>query len=598
MGHRVESKPADQRFRSLLASTFSGKGILVQAVTYQFALPAIANVPLPEIVPDPITLDTDASQHDVLPAETEIPATQFSPVATQISQPAANHSVPASQLSLESEGPAVTIVPLAALAEPPQKSALAKPFPRKIAPLPPSSLEQPHFETIPPAENFQPPVISDAYTEITYIPSTDSESLELSEELSEPEEATELDAEEFSWFSIGGLTEKEKPQKLAFVTQFEVPVTPEEEALPVLIAGPQDLNPGLNNPSAPDQEPDNSPEFNDPLFDNSPAEPAFSPDNGLPPAESAPAENIPVEPFVEPADEERKAFIQWNELDIETSSDFNNFGESSWSVLPTLSGQLANGNQIGITSGFSQFEQTDFESVSHIPLTLSWQGDINDVKLQASGGVDFFNRLPTDTHASATLTTPIGQDSFVSVSVEQGPYLANAQTLENEISRWHYGPELYWQISPELSLFSKVRLGNYSDGNWEQQSFSRLERKIGETASVALNFTNQSFQRSVENTSGYFSPRDFLVATAELAWQEQIADELSCGLLGSVGQQRLAGEWALAYSGQALCTVDIGSALQIDLGYQFSNVSNDQSALVDDSAYSNQQIIGGIRVRF
>ena len=588
MGHRVESKSADQRFRSLLASTFSGKGILVQAVTYQFALPAIANVPLPEAVPDPTAPDTDASQYDVLPAGTEIdPVTQFSPGAPQNSQPA-HHPVPAGQLSLKSEEPAVTLVPLAALAEPPPQES-------EIASLP-QSLEQPYFETIPPTESLQPPVTSEAHTEITYIPSTDSEHLDLSEESSEPEEATELDAGEFSWFSIGGLTEKEKEksQKLAFVTQFEAPAIAEEEALPVLIAGPQDLNPGLSNPSAPAQEPDSSPEFNDPLFDNAPAEPAFSPDNGLPP----PAENIPVEPFVEPTDEERKAFIQWNGLDIETNSDFNNFGESSWSVLPTLSGQLANGNQIGITSGFNQFNQSDFESVSHIPLTLSWQGDINDVQLQVSGGIDFFNRLPADTHASTTLTTPIGQDSFVSVSVEQGPYLFNAQTLENEISRWHYGPELYWQISPELSLFSKVRLGNYSDGNWEQQSFSRLERKIGETASVALNVINQSFQRSVENTSGYFSPRDFLVATAELAWQEQIADPLSCGLLGSVGQQRLAGEWALAYSGQALCTVDIGSALQVDLGYQFNNVSNDQSALVDDSAYSNQQIIGGIRVRF
>ena len=184
------------------------------------------------------------------------------------------------------------------------------------------------------------------------------------------------------------------------------------------------------------------------------------------------------------------------------------------------------------------------------------------------------------------------------MSVEQGSFLFNAQTLENDISRWQYGPDLYWEISPKITLFSKLRIGNYSDGNFEQQSFSRIERKIGEDATVALNLTNQSFQENVEQTSGYFSPRDFLVAAAEMSWQEKITDGLSCGLSGSVGQQRLAGEWALAYSAQALCSVDIASALQIDLGYRFSNVSKDQSALAEDSAFSNQQIIGGIRVRF
>ena len=541
IGHRFESTPPSLRLRNLLANTFSGKSLLVQAITYPVALPAIASPPpgiaeppSPTAVIDPAPQDVEVDIYAILPAE-PAPA---NPLQARFVQP--------------------PLVPEIAAAPP-------------VALIPAYQLNH----STPPAP-----------TAPTLIESSNERALP-----EEPETVPEpvAEPEEFSWFELNGLTAKDNPQKQAFVTRLEEPISTAEPEVPILLAGPQDLNPGFSNP-----EPEAPAVPNDPILNNPTAEPPFQPDNNLPqPAESIPIENTPAEPD----SQEQEAFLELTDLEVGINSDANNFGQSNWSILPTLNAQLANGDRLSLTTGLAQFNQTDFDTVSHTPVTLGWQTDIGDVQLATRAGIDLFNRLSADTHASAIATAPIGQDATIAVAVDQGPYLFNAQTLENEISRWQYGPEVYWQIAPKLSLFSKVRFGNYSDGNAEQQSFSRLERTIGEDASVALNFINQSFRRNAETTSGYFSPRDFIVATAEMSWREQIAPGLNCSLLGSIGQQRLDGDWAVAYSGRALCTVDIGPA-QIDLGYQLSNVSDEQSALIDDTTYSNQQVIGGIRVNF
>ena len=648
MRQRFESWSGNRRVRSLLSRTVShtvsGKGLLVQAITYQFALPAIANAPTAIAVLDPAPSDLSADIHNSLPSDFVL-ANDISDHAI-----ASPREISSDRFVLANPAPdnlATTLVPAAALAEPdpqplsytahtdaePESFYQTEALPYPVEPNHPvESLNYPTaFPTYPtefptyPTEFPTYPIEQIAHRGLNSEPNTEPD-IELSAESDvnpdinpdikpdtelnkrpdrEPEalphSETEIEDSEFSWFSIGDLIEQDNSQKVAFATQLAAPATTEGDSFPLLIAGPQDFNPALSNPSEslPTQSPSDSPNFDNPLLENAPSD-AFPPDSNLPsPIEPAPIEEIPAEPFSdEPSPSEQNPFVQWDDLEVGINSEFNNFGESSWSILPVLNGRLANGNQVKIASGFRQFEQDNFESVGHVPLTLGWKGNVNDVELELSGGVDLFNRLPTDTHASAIATAPIGQDASISVSVEQGPHLFNAQTLENGISKWQYGPDFYWQITPKTSLLSKVRIGNYSDRNWEQQSFSRLERTIGEEASVSLNFFNQSFRENVEDTSGYFSPSDFLLATAELSWKEQLTDGLSCGLLGSIGQQRISGEWALAYSGQAICTIDIASALQIDLGYQFNNVSNDQSAFVDDSAYSNQQIVGGIRVRF
>ena len=613
----IEFKPASLYLLRRLSSTVGGKSILIQVLTYPFALPAIASTPPSNAVLDPALPIPDANDlYDLYDGGS---STDFVVAASGIDQAIALPSKTSADVLVlanpPAENSATTLVPPIATTATTTVAITSSEVPLTAPAAQPvvwqnekqADFQDAHLDYIYQIENSIPkepenlPELEpeDALTlEATETEATETETAEI--------EAIKTEETEFSWFSIASSLEKDKPQKLTFVTQFESPTDAEDENLPTLIAGPQDFNPGLRNPSerSPSRMPEDSLDLVNPLLNNPTAEPSFSPDSNLTPSvESEPTQEAsPKNPIDnlsnEPQQEERKAFVQWDNLEVGIDSNFDNFGQSSWSILPVLNGQLENGDRIAVISGFNQFEQDNFKSVNHVPLTLSWQGSVNDVELAVSGGADFFNRLPVDTHASILATAPIGKDATVSIDVAQGPYLFNAQTLENEVSRWQYGPELYWQIAPRLSLFSKLLFGNYSDGNWEQQSFSRLERTIDEEASVSLNLFNQSFQENVEDTSGYFSPSDFLVATAELSWKEQIAPGLSCGLLGSVGQQRLQGKWALAYSGQALCTVDVASALQIDLGYRFSNVSSDQSALVDDSAYSSQQIIGGIRVQF
>ncbi len=585
MRQRFESQPANQRFRSLWINATSSKGLFVQALTYQFLLPAIANTPPAIASSPPAPQNIDA---DIYTAPSESPSATAPIELTPTPQPGetiSNESAP----SLAS--PAATLVPQDALTHTyvyPTAAELA------LAPIDAGRVPKP-LATV--AKSLPKSIISTEELEIL-------EEVKVSEEVKQftkidlsevdPSEIENLTASipeepEFSWFSLGDLTQKGEQNKaadsahqLAFTTRIEPSLNSNPNNLPILIAGPQDLNPGLSSPPQPLPS----------LIPNNPS---------FPPSDELPTEPVPISPstFEQPTVKAaERPFIEWSDLEIGISSDFNNFGESSWSILPSLNGQLANGNTVSLSTGFSQFDQTDFETVTHTPLTLSWQGKAGGVAIEASGGINLFDRLSADTHADAAATFPLGKKANLSLSVAQGPYLINAQTLENQISRWQYGPDLYWEMSPKTRLFSTLRLGNYSDGNFEQQSFSRIERQIGETATVALNLINQSFQQSAEETSGYFSPRDFLVATAEMSWQEKITEGFSCGALGSVGQQRLAGEWALAYSGRALCTIDIAAALQVDLGYQFSNVSSDQSALLEDSAFSNQQVIGSIRVRF
>ncbi|MEO0885550.1 MAG: hypothetical protein AAFY54_06390 [Cyanobacteria bacterium J06648_10] len=344
---------------------------------------------------------------------------------------------------------------------------------------------------------------------------------------------------------------------------------------PILIAAPQNLNPGLHEPP--------------PALPIIPeADPSANPSDDL----SEPAALEAITPQV------HVPFIEWESLEIDVSDSLSNFGQGNRILTPIFRGQLANGDAISLSPGFNQFEMPTIESVTHIPLTVAWEGDINDVSLAIEGGLDIYNRLPLDTHFDAQVSVPLGNAATLSMAVEQGPYLFNAQTLENGISTWRYGPNIFWQIDPKTTLFSLVRLGHFNDGNFEQQSFSRLERTFWGEAAIAANLFNWSFQQDLETTSGYFSPPDFLVASLEVSWEKEIIEDVSCRVAANLGQQRLNGSWATGYGHQALCAFDFIPGLPFDFGYNYSNVGNGQTFLSDESAYNNFEWVGGVTIQF
>lgn len=223
----------------------------------------------------------------------------------------------------------------------------------------------------------------------------------------------------------------------------------------ILIAAPENFNPGLRLPPA------------------IPIPPTRQP-NLIPPAK--PTESV-------------KPVTVLEGIQTDFRNDTNNFGQSNLLVEPIIQFKLPNGNKIFFKTGLEFFEQRDMKSVTNIPVEIGWQGKLDEITLQTTVGVDVFNRLPTVINFNAQMEAPIiplqvsssGQlvsGLIISANLEQGPYKSNVQTLENQITAWRFGPNLYWQIDRDTSLFSSLRLGNYSDRNFEVQSFSLVRTQV------------------------------------------------------------------------------------------------------------------------
>lgn len=334
---------------------------------------------------------------------------------------------------------------------------------------------------------------------------------------------------------------------------------------PLLIAAPENFNPSLR---------------------------IVPPPPPKPPAPKPPALIEPTPPTV-----------VWDSLQVDFRNNLDNVDQSNRFIEPTAQFRLQNGNKITFKTGFNSFDQPGVESITNIPFQVGWEGKINQVTVQTALGVDLFDRLPTAINFDAKVEAPIGinvdptgrlrSGLVVSANLEQAPHKHNARTLDNQITAWRFGPDLYWQIDSNTSLFASFRLGKYNDRNNERQLYSRLERKFGQF-SVAANLFNWSYDRDLETTSGYFSPPDFLVYNAELAWEGDVFEFLSCRLSATLGRQRLQGKYDRANDYQARCTAKISPNVEADLGYAFSNVKNNTGA--DD--YNGRTLTGQLRFKF
>ena len=322
----------------------------------------------------------------------------------------------------------------------------------------------------------------------------------------------------------------------------------------------------------------------------------FNPELELPPPEITPPP-ISTEPV--------KQFAVLEHIHVDFQNDNDNVGQINQIIETTAQFRLGDGSLIRVKTGFNTFKKSDVESISNIPLQVTWEGKIGDVTLETSTGIDTFNRLPTAMNFNAKIETAISPaqvspegklTSLVSISgnVEQGPYKFNAPTLENEITAWRFGPSLFWQIDENTSLFTLYRWGNYNDSNSEKQSFSRLERKLGQF-SVAANLFTWNYTSDVEEQSGYFSPPDFLVYNAELGWEGNLFDGWRCRFAFTVGQQRLNANFDNANSYQTRCTAKLAPNAELDLGYTISRVRNGDTR---DSNYDNNGFIGQRRLTF
>ena len=315
----------------------------------------------------------------------------------------------------------------------------------------------------------------------------------------------------------------------------------------------------------------------------------LNPSLRLPDPEPLPIEKPTITPKKEPT------MVDYAVLDSMTTNfqnDDDKSGQRSQIIEPTWKWRFKDGTIIGLQTGFNSFDLTGKKSIYNLPLQFSVEKKLGSLNLNARGGIDIYDRLPTTINFELNASLPVLNGVTLFGFLEQKPYKSNVDTIENQIKIRRFGPNIYWQIDPDTSLFSLYRWGNYSDGNNDQQSFSRLERKFGQFA-IAANLFTWFYDRESQSNI-YFSPRDFLVYTGELSWQGDIFNFLNCRVAINAGEQRLDSSFSPANSYQAKCTVKVSPSLEADFGYAFSNVRKPDTGM----SSQNETISGQLRMKF
>lgn len=354
----------------------------------------------------------------------------------------------------------------------------------------------------------------------------------------------------------------------------EIAIAPEpftEAITDIRIAatGPENFNPELRIPSPP------------------------PPPTPPPPPPPAPAPSETPEETATPVTREPQFKLENLQIDFRDNQDQS--GQHNQWIEPTAQFQLGNqGDRLLVKTGFNTFEEPDTETVTNIPIQIGWQTKVGKSTLQVAAGADFFNRLPTAFNLNVQASVPLTPALTLTGVLEQGPYKANARTLENQITTWRFGPNLFWQIDRKTTLFSSFRVGLYNDGNSEAQSFSRLERKFGQFHAAANLFT-WNVRKDMQAESGYFSPPNFLVYNGEIGWQGQPFDFLRCRLTANLGGQRLKETVTNGYSYQGLCTAELSRSIELDLGYTVSNIFTQETG---ESGSQSNAVVSQLRVKF
>jgi hypothetical protein len=265
---------------------------------------------------------------------------------------------------------------------------------------------------------------------------------------------------------------------------------------------------------------------------------------------------------------------------------------------------LPNGDRLQVKTGWNTFQQSGIDTVQNFPLQAAWVKPIGDNKLKLGAGVDVFNRLPIQPKLNAEIEVPLGieispqgklnRGVVFKGLVDYGAYKFNAKTLERGINVVHVKPEVYWQIDPKTSFYSHYQLGLYNDNNVEHQTYSRLERKLGNFF-VAANLFTWNYKADRELSNGYFSPKQFLTYTGEVGWAGDVAKGLSCRLTAGLGQQSLNSNSSNISQYNARCTAAIAPNIALDLGY---GLSNERKQNLGASNYHNQSFTSQLRVTF
>jgi hypothetical protein len=271
----------------------------------------------------------------------------------------------------------------------------------------------------------------------------------------------------------------------------------------------------------------------------------------------------------------------------------NSSGQVNQSLVETTNFSLSARDKLRLRMGVNYYEQPGATAVNNFSLQVTAETQVNSLKIQPMVGVDLFNNRSQAVNWGVGLEYPLFSGMTLSADLESGVYKFNARTIASNISAVRYGPSLFWQIDRDTTLFSAIKFGNYSDGNIEQQSFSRLERKFGDF-NIAANLFTWGYRQPTN--SGYFTPGQFSVFTRELGWEgDVISNVLRCRIAIPLGEQNVDGKTADASGYQGRCTAKISRNIEAELGYSFSNVRTQGDS---PSQATSQSIMGRMKIVF
>jgi hypothetical protein len=273
----------------------------------------------------------------------------------------------------------------------------------------------------------------------------------------------------------------------------------------------------------------------------------------------------------------------------------NESGQINQTAETTASFLLENGDRIKLVTGYNTFIKPGFATVNNVPINLSWETNIDSVKIEPSIGVNLFDRLTSSPTYGLRVAIPIASGLTLSGAVESGAYKFNTETIQNQISAVRYGPGISWQIDQDTSFLAIYKFGNYSDGNTENQLFSRLERKSGQFW-VAANLFSWGYGKNIGSASGYFSPPDFLAYSGEIGVEGNVFfDSLTCRLSAQLGNQQASGATTIGQAFQGLCKTKLSPSLEANFGYGFGNSRKDFSS---QETGNTNTITGGVTYKF
>lgn len=227
-----------------------------------------------------------------------------------------------------------------------------------------------------------------------------------------------------------------------------------------------------------------------------------------------------------------------------------------------------------VRTGFAEFNQKGLTTVANIPLQAGIEAKVNQIALRGRVGVDLFDRLSAVPLLGFEASRPVFPQANLTGTVEYGAFKYSAQSLENNIRALRFGPTFSWAIDRNTSLLASLRLGSYSDGNFEKEFFFYLERRIGNFY-IAGNLYHLSYTIQPPTgtfLNGYFAPSNYWYYSGELGWEGTIVEPVKCRFSVNLGGQTPEGGPAMTDSYQARCAARLSSEVEASLGYRIGSI--------------------------